>query len=171
MKIELVRLACDGRVGDREKAAAVDVFAGSFAAIDEEMDAAFRRFLNRALFSPAGNTFSLEWRFPRSPEFHRAHFKLVSNVFKSQESFVHMNTFRAWLKLGSAFVDFVPSPETGVLTPVPKSIAYEALEDEAFRDHHKKVVAFLRSPRATSMLWPHLNVRQQAEAIERFLEE
>lgn len=146
-----------------------ECLSAMFECSGAHQQAAFSRFLSRLSTLMPGDSFDLEWRFPRSPEFHRAHFRMMGAVFNSQEVFSGFKIFRAWAKIGAGFVEFVPSPESGTLMPVPRSVEYAALEDEAFRQFHFDTIAFLRSHRATSTLWPHLDTAAQSEMMETLL--
>lgn len=144
-----------------------ECLSAMFECAEHRQQGAFLRFLSRLSTLSPGETFELEWRFPRSPEFHRAHFKMMWDVFKSQDVFSGFDIFRAWAKVGAGFVDFVA--DAGRLVTVPRSVDYASLEDEELRQLHFDTVAFLRSPRATGTLWPHLRPERQSEMIEEVL--
>jgi hypothetical protein len=63
-------------------------------------------------------------------------------------------------------VALVPSQD---VIAIPKSIAYDKIDDASFQELHRKVVDFMRSERATQFLWPHLTSQQQGEMIETIL--
>ena len=84
--------------------------------------------------------------------YHRKHMALEQSVFEAQERFEDFESFRTWLKVGAAFVDWFPGPKGGVI-PVPKSISYAKLEQGAMEQFHNDAVAFLRTEHAGKTLW------------------
>lgn len=62
----------------------------------------------------------------------------------------------------------VPGPE-GRVFPVPKSIAYDQLEEDEMREFHEQVVAFLRTEHAGRTLWRHLSPTARIEMVEGLL--
>ena len=125
----------------------------------------WRRFWNAIVKAEPGQVFSIETWFPREGWFHRRHMKMEQEVFQSQERIKEFDHFRAWLKVGAGFVDWLPGPKGGVI-PVPRSISYRALDEEGMRTFHDATVAFLREEHAQKVLWPHLNPQQRAEWME-----
>lgn len=130
----------------------------------------WRRFMNGLLKLTPGEIVEIHTKKPRSGVFHRRHMLIESRVFDAQERIVEFEQFRLWLKLGAGFVDWMPGPKGGVF-PVPKSIAYDKLEEDAFREFHENCIAFLRTPHACKYLWPKLPEQQRAQAIESVLED
>src|ERR1700679_910889 len=96
---------------------------------------AYARFATLVDELPEGATLAFSYSEPRSPEFHRAHFALLKLVFNSQEVFDDQERLRVWLTCGAGHCDFVPGM-SGDLIAVPRSIAYEALDETPFRQHH-----------------------------------
>lgn len=131
----------------------------------------WRRFVNGLMRLEPGEMVEIRTRKPRSGPFHRRHMALEQAVFEAQERFEQFNPgFRDWLKVGAGHVDWFPGPKGGVI-PVPKSIAYDALEDDEMREFHEKVVAFLRTEHAARTLFPHLRALDGMAAVERVLGE
>ena len=131
----------------------------------------WRRFINGVLRLEPGEMVEIKTRKPRSGPFHRRHMALEQRVFEAQEKFEHFDPgFRDWLKVGAGFVDWYPGPTGGVF-PVPKSIAYDQIEDDEMREFHENVVRFLRTEAATRSLWKHLSPTAQIEMIEGLLAE
>lgn len=115
-----------------------------------------------------GETVEFSWKQPRSGPFHRLHFALLNAVFDSQEQFHEFEQFRMWCQVGAGHAEFVPGPK-GKPVAIPKSIAYASLDDIEFKEHHEKVVEFLRSEHCTRFLWPHLPAEQASETVEQLL--
>lgn len=101
--------------------------------------------------------------------YHRKHMAMEQGIFNSQERFEHFEQFRLWLKVGAAFVDWLPGPKGGVI-PIPRSISYAALEQDDMEKVHREMVKFLRSPHALRCLWPHLDEGRRAAMMDSLLE-
>lgn len=143
---------------------------GKLAGIDEKQDRAYARFRAKIARLRPGETLSFSFSLPRSPQMHRYHFALLRAVFESQEVFDDDDEMRKWIEVGSGFCSFLPGPD-GQLVAVPKSIAWEKLEESDFREHHLKVVAFLRTPHCYRYLWPALNDSGRELVVETILME
>lgn len=142
-----------------------------FGAIDgftKEDRRAWRRFWKRVKGMEPGELATCEMVFPRSGKFHRLHMALEQTVFDSQERFIHFEQLRNWMKIGAGHVDWMPGPR-GAVVPIPKSIAYSAMDDEEFKVFHNNLLAFLREPHAAKVLWPHLTEQARAEMVEALL--
>ncbi len=131
---------------------------------------AYNRFKRKLAGLQPGDTISFEHRFPRSPRFHRLHFAMLGLVFDNQEQFANHDDFRKWVEVGAGHCQFVPGPQ-GRLVALPLSVAYDALDDSEFYEHHTKVVAFLRSTAATRFLWPQADDKSAGVAMDMMLRE
>lgn len=143
---------------------------GKLAGIDEKNDRAYGRFRKKLENMRPGDTLAFDFKLPRSPKFHRLHFAFLGALFDTQEVFDEPERMRKWLETGAGHCDFMPGPD-GSLVALPKSIAYEALDDTAFHDVHEGIKAFLRSPMAYRFLWPHLNDEGREQMVEAVLVE
>jgi hypothetical protein len=117
---------------------------------------------------PVGETVRFTWKKPRSPRFHALFFALLGNVFDAQEQFATADQLRTWLTIGAGHADFVPGP-AGRMAAMPKSIAWENMDDVEFKDLVDAVWTFLRTPHARTFLWPGMTDQGSAEAVERML--
>jgi hypothetical protein len=54
--------------------------------------------------------------------------------------------------------------------PVPKSISYGSLEQDAMEKVHDDIVKFLRQEHAQKALWRHLNAEQRAEMMAAIID-
>jgi hypothetical protein len=115
----------------------------------------------------SGEVFTLKVSIQRDGSFHRRHMKLESELFNAQEQFYVFNQLRDWLKTGAAFVDW--HMVRGQMKAVPKSISYEECDQLTMEKFHTDAIAFLRTPRAQSELWPHLSPAMAQESIETLL--
>lgn len=168
-EIQLVRHA-GGAISDADREAARRVVFGAIDGLGEIGKKRWRRFFNGLLKLEPGEIVEIKTHKARIGWFHRKHMKLETRVFEEQERIAEFKQFRLWLKLGAGFVDWMPGPKGGVF-PVPKSIAYDQLEEDDFREFHENAVAFLRTPHACKYLWPKLPEQQRGQAIEAVLSE
>lgn len=129
--------------------------SGKLAGFGEKGSRAWEKFRRTVEDLEVGETLDFEWRKPRSPKFHRLHFVMLHTVFESQEQFQQFDQFRMWVQVGSGHADLLPGPN-GKPVAVPRSIAWAALDDIAFGEHHLEALRFLRSAHATRFLWPDL---------------
>jgi hypothetical protein len=95
---------------------------------------------------------------------------MEQRVFEAQERITDFEQFRLWVKLGAGHVDWMAGPRGGVV-PVPKSISYSKLDEDAMREFHEKVVEFLRSEHAIKYLWPKLPDANRDAAMHNLLSE
>lgn len=128
----------------------------------------WRRFVNGLISLEPGEMVFIVTHKARSGPFHRRHMAIETAVFEAQEKFTNFEQFRNWLKVGSGFCDWIAGPR-GAVIPVPKSIAFDKLEDGEMRQVHDDMIAFLRSEHAGKALWKHLAPTARTEMIESVL--
>jgi len=155
-------------VSEPEKAAARKVLFGHVDGLGERGQKAWRRLWNGLLRLEPGEMVTITTHRERLGWYHRKHMALEAAVFEAQERFEQFEAFRAWLKVGSGFVDWYPGPKGGVI-PVPRSISYAKLDQTAMEQVHADMVAFLRTEHAGRTLWPKAPKHHQAGAIEAVL--
>ena len=143
---------------------------GKLSGIDDKHERAYARFRAKIAKLRPGETLSFDFRIPRSPRFHRLHFAMLGAFFAAQEVFDDNERMRKWLEVGAGHCEFLPGP-SGEFVAMPKSIAYEALEDSDFHDVHEGIKAFLRQPHAYRYLWPHLDDAGRERMVEAVLQE
>ena len=153
-----------------EKQAARDFLFGLVDGIGEQGKRQWRRFVGGLMRLEPGECVSIKTHRKRSLPFHRRHMLIETRVFEAQERFDSFEQFRCWLKVGSGFVDWCAGPKGGVV-PIPKSIAFDRLEEGDAREVHLEMIAFLRGPHASKYLWPKLQPLAQLEMIETVLGE
>lgn len=141
---------------------------GQLGGLDDRGVRAYQRFLRAMDELAIGETMKLAYWLPRSPGYHRRHFKILAEVYRQQEAFTDPEEMRKWLEVGAGFCTFAPHPTVGLMA-IPKSIAWEKLEQADFEAHHAKVMAFLRSVRCTRYLWPRMSDLQADEFINNVL--
>ena len=141
---------------------------GKLAGLGEKCRRAYERMKKQLKELQQGEVVIFDYRFPRNGKFHRLHFLMLNAIFDAQEQFAELKPLRYWLTVGAGDCDFYPGPN-GRMVAIPRSINYDSMDDEDFKDHHNRVKAFLRSERCTSFLWPHLSPQQQSEMAESIL--
>ena len=128
----------------------------------------WRRFIGGLMRLEPGEMVEIKTHKARSGPFHRRHMVIETVIFEAQEKFEHFEQFRNWLKVGAGFCDWVPGPK-GAVMPVPRSIAFDKLEDGDMHQVHDDMVDFLRSEHAGKTLWRHLSPSARTEMIEGLL--
>lgn len=126
----------------------------------------FQRFVARL---EPGEIFTMDVWMPRNPKFHKLHFVMLAAIYDSQEQFSDPEHLRLWLQTGAGYCKLLPGPR-GEPVAIPDSIAWSKMDDIAFAEHHQRVKDFLRSPRATEFLWPHLPPYAASKIVEGLLE-
>lgn len=157
-------------VSEADRDAARRVLFGHVDGLGERARKQWRRFVNGLLKLEPGELATIQTHRERIGWFHRKHMVLETRVFEAQERFEEFEAFRAWLKVGSGFVDWYPGPKGGVI-PVPRSISYSKLEQGEMEQVHADMCAFLRTEHAVKTLWPKLPAAQRFDAIEAVLAE
>ncbi len=159
----------DAAIPEADREAARRVLFGLVDGLGEVNRKRWRRFVNGLMRLEPGEMAQIKTRKERSGPFHRRHMKLETVVFEAQEKFDNFDAFRAWIKVGSGHVEWFPGPKGGVI-PVPKSIAYDQIEDDEMREFHDNAVAFLRTEHAGKTLWRHLSEAARMEMVEGILQ-
>jgi hypothetical protein len=155
-------------IPEADKDAARRVLFGLVDGLGDAGRKSWRRFINGLMRLEPGEMVEIITHKARSGPFHRRHMVIETAVFEAQEKFDNFEQFRNWLKVGSGFCDWVAGPKGGVI-PVPKSIAFDKLEDGEMRQVHIDMIAFLRTEHAGRALWKHLAPVARTEMIESIL--
>ena len=161
-----------------------------FTRADQRAYARYRKAIEEL---EVGELFTFSVFFPRNPNFHRFHFAVMNALLEAQERYEDLDDLRRWLYVGAGYCDFVSAPsylgdiierlpkmvratlrrlllrDLDVIA-VPKSIAYDRIDDADFRVLHDKVVDFMRGARARRYLWGHLTDAQTHDTVEAILE-
>lgn len=157
-------------IAEADRDAARRVLFGMVDGLGDRGRKQWRRFVNGLMRLEPGEMVEIRTHKERLGVYHRRHMLMESRVFEAQEKFEQFEAFRAWLKVGSGFVDWYPGPKGGVI-PVPRSTSYARLEQGEMEQVHADMVAFLRTKHAAKTLWPKLPDTQRLDAIELVLSE
>lgn len=168
-EIQLVRQD-PSEIPEQDREAARNVLFGIVDGLGDRGKKQWRRFVNGLMRLEPGEIVTIRTHKKRSLGFHKRHMLIEQRVFEAQERFEAFEQFRNWLKVGSGFCDWCAGPKGGVI-PIPKSIAFDELEEGDMREVHEDMVAFLRSHHATRFLWRHLAEPARTEMIESILAE
>lgn len=153
-EIVLVRNA--QAITDDDAQAARRVLFGAIDGLGPRNQSSWRRWWNWWLKkAEPGECAEIVTHRERLGWYHRKHMALESTVFQHQERFESFEQFRAWLKVGAGFCDWVPGPK-GAIIPVPRSISYASIGQDDMERVHGDIVEFLRTEHAQKVLWPHL---------------
>ncbi|MBN9410849.1 MAG: hypothetical protein J0H69_17020 [Burkholderiales bacterium] len=96
---------------------------------DQEAWAKFKRKLETM---KPGKWLRFEWSSPRNGAHHRKMFALLQLVTENSEVYPTVEKALVAIKLCVGHVEPAIDPRTGELIQVPKSISYEAMDQEAF---------------------------------------
>lgn len=168
-EIQLVRQQ-QAEISEPDREAARRVLFGTIDGLGDHGRKQWRRFVNGLFKLEPGELVSIITHRPRSGEFHRRHFAIVSAVFEAQERFEHPESLLCWLKVGAGWVTWAAGPKGGVV-PIPRSISYAKADEDDFRDFHERVMRFLRGAHAAKYLWPHLKGGKADEMMNSLLAE
>lgn len=141
---------------------------GRLAGLADKDDRGWRRFCAK-IKALGESCITFTWREPRSGPFHRRFFAMVNAAFDAQERFDDPEQFRLWLTVGAGFCDFLPHKDRGVVA-IPKSIAFDKLEQAEFQEVADAVWQFYRSAHAREILYPHLSADASFEMAWSVLE-
>lgn len=155
-------------IPEADRDAARRVLFGIVDGLGDRGKKQWRRFVNSLLQLEPGEMVDIKTHKARSGPFHRRHMLIETRLFEAQERFEHFEQFRNWLKVGSGFCDWVPGGR-GAVMPVPRSIAFDKLEEGEMREVHDNMVAFVRTDYAAKTLWKHLTPTQRTEMVESIL--
>lgn len=142
---------------------------GRLCGATEKDNVAYEKFMRRAIALTHDESIIFSWKEPRSGPYHRRHFVMLSTVFKAQETFLDSDVFRKWLEIEAGYCDSVPGKDGPI--KVPKSIAYDKLDQAEFEPLHKAVFEFMRGEFALSVIWPHMTWQQGYNMLDGLLRE
>lgn len=158
----------DARLSDEDARTVRRFLFQSVDGVTDRDKKAWRSFWRAVADAGSGEYFTVTIKRRRNSRFHRLTMKVLTEVFKAQETFSDFRIFRAFIKLGAGFVDFVPNAD-GELKAIPKSASFDESSEEEVREFFQNACVFLRSGRAQKTLWPQLSVQVAEQGMERLL--
>jgi hypothetical protein len=138
--------------------------------VGERAEKAYQGWREYVRAMQPGETCRFSWKRPRSPGMHAYFFGRIGALMDLQEQFVQQRDLLEWIKVGAGHCTFSPGPN-GQAYATPRSISWEELGEDEFREFVDAAWAFLRSERAGAFLWPLMTTAGRSEAIERLLED
>jgi hypothetical protein len=156
-------------ISDADRHAARQVMQQGLRGIDDKHQARWMRLLRDMFSLQDGEVVQVGGKPARNTEFHRRHMALEQAVFNAQQRFKEFEQFRNWLKIGAGHVTWVPGAKGGVV-PLPKSISYVELNDDAMQRVHDAMLDFLGSSYVACYLWKELEAEQAVAKMAHLLE-
>jgi len=117
-----------------------------------------------------GEMLGFSYKIPRSPQHHRFVFARFQALLDRQETFSDLEHLIIFLKVGAGFVDYMAGPR-GELVAIPKSIAWDRLEEQDFIEAKRLIWDFLWTDIAQAALWPHLSREKQYAMVDQWVRE
>lgn len=115
---------------------------GKLTGFGEKGRRAYLKFRKLVEEMAVGETLQFSFRMPRSPRHHRFVFARLQALFDRQETFADLDHLLIFLKVGAGFVEFMPGPG-GQLVAIPKSIAWDQLDEQEFIETKRAICDFL----------------------------
>ena len=137
--------------------------------ISERDRKAYAKFRQR-IESLGNKSITFKWSEPRSGPHHRRFFAILNTIFDAQDQFDNPDDLRLWLEVGSGHCTFVPGP-TGKMVALPKSIAYDRLDETEFTEVENAVLKFVKTEHARRFLWAHMSDGVSEQMISVLLKE
>lgn len=141
--------------------------SGKLEGFGEKGRRAWLKFLKVVEGMAPGETLGFTYKLPRSPQHHRFVFACFAALLERQSTFEDLDHLLIFLKVGAGYVEFLPGTD-GQLVAVPKSIAWDKLEEQDFVEVKRRIWDFLWTPHAQAFLWPHLSAEQRYECIDHW---
>lgn len=104
---------------------------------DQEAWAKFRRRLETM---KPGTWLRMEWARPRHGKHHRKFFALLNLVAENSETYDTTEKALVAVKLVTGYADPIIDPTTGELIQVPRSIAYDAMDQDEFEGFYSAAI-------------------------------
>lgn len=104
---------------------------GLRGATPEDHDA-WVKFRRKLETMKPGTWLRMEWVRPRHAKHHRKFFALLTLVAENSEIYNTTEKALVAVKLVTGHFDLMVHPETGEILQIPKSIAYESMEQDEF---------------------------------------
>jgi len=140
---------------------------GRLAGLGEKNRRGYEKFKRVISGLEVGETLAFEYRLPRSPNHHKFFFKKLTSLFDRQERFGDFERLLDWLKVGAGWADLLPGQD-GIPVAIPKSIAWDNLDEQDFIEFHRAMNDFLWTEPAQAALWPHLQAGKRYVCIDQW---
>lgn len=138
---------------------------GKLRGYGQENDKAYKKFRRWVKKLEPGEFFTLSWRRERNPAHHRKLMALVTYV--AENSDVYDNKAKALdaVKLAAGHCDWIQDPKGGGLVPIPKSISFDNLDQDAFEEFYANAIQGV-----ITHILPHMTRVDMNEALQHVSE-
>jgi len=103
-------------------------------------DEAWQKFKARIKRMEPGSWLRIEWARPRNGAHHRKLFALLHLIAENSETYDTTEKALVAVKLVTGYADPIIDPTTGKLTQVPRSIAYDAMDQDEFERFYQSAI-------------------------------
>lgn len=158
----------DAKLSDQDSAAVKRYLFEAIDGCNDKDKKAWRGWWKAVAKAGSGEYFIVTLKRTRSGPFHRLTMAVMQAVYKQQERFDDFRVFRAWLKIGAGFVEYIPDLN-GALQAHPKSQSFDDCSEEDVRQFFDDMQAFIRTGVAHRTLWPHLSPEVAEQSMEEIL--
>lgn len=104
---------------------------------DQDAWAKFKRKLETM---KPGKWLRMEWSSPRNGPHHRKFFALLSLVSENSETYNTTEKALIAVKLAAGYFDPAIDPRTGEIIPIPKSISFDAMDQDTFETFYSAAI-------------------------------
>lgn len=126
---------------------------------------AWEKFKRRLLTFKPGTFLRMEWSRPRNGKHHRKLFALLTLVAENSETYDTTEKALVAIKLVVGHYEPFIDPKTGELLQMPKSIAYDAMDQDEFDKFYSAAIdGVLR------YILPHIDQVQADRLIEMIIQ-
>lgn len=102
--------------------------------------AAWLKFRRKLESMKPGTYFRMEWARPRNGQHHRKFFALLHLIAENSEVYDTTEKALVAVKLVTGYADPFIDPKTGELVQLPRSIAYDAMDQDEFDAFYSSAV-------------------------------
>lgn len=121
------------------KAMLIKTPKGLRGATDKDQEA-WTKFRRRLETLQPGKWLRFEWSSPRHGKHHRKFMALLNLITENSETFDTIPKALVAVKLCVGHFDLMVDPTTGEITKIPRSIAYESMDQEAFDEFYSQAI-------------------------------
>lgn len=101
---------------------------------------AWTKFRRRIETMKPGTWLRMEWSRPRNGQHHRKFFALLQLIAENSETYDTVEKALVAVKLVSGYCDPFIDPKTGELIQLPRSVAYDAMEQDEFEQFYSAAI-------------------------------
>lgn len=126
---------------------------------------AWTKFRRRLETMKPGTWVRMEWARPRNGQHHRKLFALLQLVSENSEIYDTPEKALVAVKLVTGHFDLMAHPVTGEIMQIPRSISYEAMEQDEFDKFYSAAIDGV-----LQHILPHLDAEKADRLIDLIIE-